>query len=755
MLARLKREAPYPALLAAAVLLLFWPAVLYPFWVLYPTFGEFSDIMVIHWPKARLLTEGLPGWTPLILSGMPLAANQLAMLFYPPAWLFLLFPTEPVFNGLFIFHLWLGGAGVYFLLRERFSLPANAALLGGLTFALNGKWLAHAAGGHVSMVGAVAWLAWVVVGMHGLLASAGRRRLGWALLTAGALAMQITTHTLLVIYSGYLLGAMLLWQHLAVAWPNFSGRRLAADIGWLAAAVGLAALLGAAQLLPLLELAGYSNRALGPAQAAEFSLSPAQLIAGLLLPSTRGGHELIIYLGLAPLLLAPLGVIRRNRWTWFYASVLAFALLFALGPNTPVHGLFYRFAPGFGWVRTPARIFLVAALATAVLVGFAAHWLAAPNDWPAKRWLTRGGVSAAALALLLGLGLAVTVEPVRRPALALAVFVPFTLTVILLRMRRTLTAPLGTALLGAAILLDLAGFDMGMLRFIPLAQALAPGRPAAEYLAAQPGLFRVYSPSYSLPMQTAAAYNLQLADGVEPVHLAIYDEFMARAGGYNTAEFSVTIPNFGREPVASALKNTRPNLALLGLLNVRYLVAAFPMAWDGLTPVTTVDGAYIYANQRALPRAWVAHATVLAQSDWRHQLETLPNLAETAVVNADLPQLNASLPPTEARVTRYTATAIELETEIAAPGWLVLSEIWYPGWQATVNGAPQPVEPVDGLLRGVYLPQPGAYKITLEYRPESLVWGYRLSAAGAGLVVLVVIALVGHRFKFLGRRFIR
>ena len=45
-------------------------------------------------------------------------------------------------------------------------------------------------------------------------------------------------------------------------------------------------------------------------------------------------------------------------------------------------------------------------------------------------------------------------------------------------------------------------------------------------------------------MQTAAAEGLYLADGVEPVHLASYDQYMARAGGYNNASFSVTIPNF-------------------------------------------------------------------------------------------------------------------------------------------------------------------------------------------------------------------
>ncbi|MBI1881177.1 MAG: hypothetical protein HYR94_23605, partial [Chloroflexi bacterium] len=237
---RAKLLPHWPALLLIpAVFSLFWPALLNPSSVLFPTFSPFSDVMVIHWPKAYLMAqswqagEGIPHWNPLILSGMPLAANQLAMLAYPPAWLFLFFPLESVFNWLFIFHFVGGGLGIYFLLRERYSLSSTAALLGGLTFALNGKWLAHAAGGHVSMVAAIGWIPWTVLGVQMWLRGAeetGRRGdgemgrnlrgyfttllpgSGWAILVAVSLAMQIVTHTLPVIYSVYLILAMLAWH---------------------------------------------------------------------------------------------------------------------------------------------------------------------------------------------------------------------------------------------------------------------------------------------------------------------------------------------------------------------------------------------------------------------------------------------------------------------------------------------------------------------------------------------------------------
>jgi hypothetical protein len=771
-----------------AVLSLFWPAILQPLHILHPTFSPFSDTMIIHWPKAQLMAqswqagEGLPYWTPLILSGMPLAANQLGMLFYPPAWLFLFLPVELTFNLLFVFHLWFGGLGILLLLREGYKLPLLAALLGGLTFALNGKVLAHAAGGHVSLIGAIGWLPWVLFGMAMLLkvsfrpapkpAGAERpetdrssralifRQMGWAMLVAVALAMQLVTHTLLLIYSVYLMLAMVVW-HFVLIVPGSDDRNLTvrdrrpatatSPITMLAAEAKrllvplvsipiLAGLLGAAQLLPLLELVPFSNRSLTLDQAAAYAVTPAQIAVGLLLPTGQAGHEFVIYLGLIPLLLAPFGLSRRSRWSWFYGGLFAFTIIFALGPSTPVHGLVYQFVPGFRWVRTPARIFFVGGTAMSVLVGFASARLVAV-EWSveAGKRFTLAALALGLCALILGVGLAFGLGQMSRAALALAFIIPAGLALIWLSVKRIISAQIAILLLGILLFLDLVSFDWSLMRFISPDEALRPGRTTAEFLTRQPDHFRVYSPSYSLPMQTAAAFQLHLADGVEPVHLASYDQFMARAGGYHDASFSVTIPNFADKPLDTALKETTPDLRLLGLLGVKYLAASFPMAWTGLNLIAEIDGTYIYTNAQVVPPARVVHQTVSASKDWLDQLESVPDLANVAIIEGG-PQLLASTSPaTPAQVTDFRADRIEIETEISEPGWLVVSEIWYPGWRATANGRSVAIERVNGLLRGVYLGQPDSYRIVMEYRPDSVIWGVRIALLTVGLMILTVI----------------
>jgi hypothetical protein len=360
------------------------------------------------------------------------------------------------------------------------------------------------------------------------------------------------------------------------------------------------------------------------------------------------------------------------------------------------------------------------------------------------------------LALLIGLGLAFgsgQSGPIIRAAMALAIFIPLGLMLILFRMQHLISGQLTLSLLGILLVGDLIWFDTSMLRFVPLETALSPGHAAAEYLAQKPGYFRVYSPSYSLPMQTAAAADLALADGVEPVHLAVYDQFMARAGGYHDAGFSVTIPHFGNGPLETSLKEVEPNLKLLGLLNVTYLVSAFPMAWPGLALETELAGTYIYRNEQALPRAWVVHQTIPTETDWLAQLEAMPEVAHIALVehqNTQPASQTLNVQPSTAAITHYSANRIEIETEIRQPGWLVLSEIWYSGWQATVNGAPQPVEKVNGFLRGLYLNQAGQYQIKMEYQPRSVTWGCWISSLTAGLLILTVV-LVSWRNRIASR----
>ena len=767
----LKEDARYIALLLLLSGLFFLPVVLHPAWLIYPSYSPFSDITVIHWPNAYLLKQTfreygqIPLWKPTVLSGAPLIGNQLTMLFYPLNFLFLVLPINATFNLLFILHFFLAGTGMYLFARQHLSAPAS--FLAALSFAFSGKVAAHVAGGHVSMMGALAWLPWAFLFTHLAIA---HRHLAWPLLAGMALALQITTHTQITVYTAYVLFFYALYKLLVVPPP---GERLASvrrAIPRLALISIVFALLGGIQILPLLELSGHSNRALSLAESSFASLSWLTLFVGLFLPQSRAGHEWTVYPGLFPAALALVGFLRRRgKGPLFFAGMALFCLFFSLGARTPLFTLAYYTLPGLRWLRTPGRAFFLLALALGMLAGYGFEALVG-EEWarPARRRLRTWGVGFTLPCFLLAVGLMALYGQISRATLGLALFPALGVAFLLVGASTRLSPARLGALAALILLLDLWTFDYTLLRFLPPEEAFADRREVAEYLTRCDAPekcvapYRTYSPSYSLPQHLAAAFDLEMADGAEPVHLRRYDEFMSLAGGYAHPDFSVTVPYFDEgEDIHTARRSARPNAALLGLLNVRYLAAEFPLQNPAFRLKKRIGSTYIYENEAFLPRAFIVPEVEVA-SDQEAVLKALPSLdvRRLALVEGEGARPLSgpgSFPPPfpsphrgeslgeEAKITFRSPNAITVEAELEREALLILSEIWYPGWEAYDNGNPTPIYRADYILRGVYL-GPGEHKLAFFYRPRSLQIGQWISALSlAGWLIALALSLRAMR----------
>jgi hypothetical protein len=740
-------------LILSAVFLL--PVLLHPDALIYPTYAAHSDLATIHWPKALLQAESIrdhrqwPLWTPRILSGMPLAANPLAMSFYPLSLLFLVLPVGLAFNLLWTFHFWLAGAGTYLWLRRAVNVSVPAATLGALAFAFTGKMAAHMAAGHVTVIGAAAWLPWALYFTD---QAVMRRSVPAALLASTAMALQATAHSQIFLYTVYLL---LAYGLVAVIAPHV-GRRYGDRVrgmGLLALAFVATGLLAAVQLLPLAEMAPYSNRALSGGEATAQALTPVRLLVGLLLPTGQGGHEPVIYLGLTPLLLLPFAWARRRQWrVIFYAGLTLFTLLFALGDATPLYPLL-RQLPGLDYTRTPARASFLSALAVATLVATSFDALVSDTwtDAIRRRWhLVVLGIAATGLAT--GVGLALVTGTVSRAIWGLALFPALGAGIISAAQRlashRLSVLAVG---LGALLLADLWSFDRTLWQSVPPEKAFAPGAKVAAWLAAQPGQFRVYSPGYTIEQQTAAEHSLELADGVEPVHLAAYDRYASVATGVPIEGFSVTVPPFPEgATLATAHRDAVPDLKLLGLLNVRYLIATFDIRGEELIERTRFGETRVFENTQAMPRAFVVGQV----EPVRDETEALTRLAALGLHQAALveggPPLTGGATFQEATVLRYSPNRIEVEVNLSAPGFLVLSEVWYPGWQGSDNSEPIQVYRANSLLRGVYLGQ-GVHRVAFNYQPLSVQVGGAVSGLSA-LALTIYLAWITVRARRLAPR---
>lgn len=229
-------------------------------------------------------------------------------------------------------------------------------------------------------------------------------------------------------------------------------------------------------------------------------------------------------------------------------------------------------------------------------------------------------------------------------------------------------------------------------------------------------------------------------------------------------------------PLLAASKiHELPHPAVLRLLGTQYLVA--PQHWQlnapGQAPfaervsvasgVVLPQGAALWWLNAPLPRAWIVHHVEalpvlktrhLADVDQRTRDVLFPpspnsnhrparDFLASAVVETDLsldlPQLEAPVRGEECRVVGYGLDRVQIEATLTAPGLVVLSDLFAPGWSATVetDGQPRsvPILRTNRVCRGVWLP-PGKHRIEMVYRPPRFYAGAWISGIGWAAVVI-------------------
>ncbi|MDZ4765744.1 MAG: hypothetical protein SGI73_14440 [Chloroflexota bacterium] len=310
------------------------------------------------------------------------------------------------------------------------------------------------------------------------------------------------------------------------------------------------ALIGAAALVIVLTLSVtysllawspyLSRAALSPVESGVFSLELPMLL-GLLVPAGRN-VELLTYVGLAVLALAIIGVLSAPRRHAFWVTVIAVSVWYALGLNGALWTILVEIFPPLLWFRVPSRAWLIIALVAPLLAAYGLDAL-----------LSRKNVPKALGYLSIGV---VCVE----------------------------------LLFTARGWIEWRGRDA----WLPDSQV-----QLAETLIAD-GARRVYSPTYSLEQQTAAAYGLEIFGGVDPFQLQVAVDAIQQGGGIDFDGYSVVQPPLvgieGDDP-ATANRSVQPDPVLLGQWGVTHVVSAYPISVPQLEQIDAPDDVYLYTNR--------------------------------------------------------------------------------------------------------------------------------------------------------------
>lgn len=675
-----------------------------------PRFSDFSDLTISHLPSAMFImntirAEGyIPFWSSQLMGGFPVSADPLAGLWYPPGWIGILIPAPYGFNLAAGLHLLWAGLGITaFLIRIGLKRPA--AVFGGIAFTAMPKLLAHLAAGHISMVYSLAWFPWLLLAEE--LRTSSRVNLLNHLIPGCILGVITLADPRSLVYAGLLYFFYWLWKSVITRNGQRSIKTLAAGaggfLGRTAFGLGIAAVL----LLPLIQFNSLSTRAdLTLDDQLVYSL-PLHKLINFFIPEFGGYAEWITYSGAAVIFLFFLVVatpaLRRRAAGWLILFVLA--VILAFGSNL---GFLARIVelPGANMLRVPARMMFLAGLSAAVVASHGVNALLDGYQRPKFDpifWM----VAAAAFFIVMIIASLIMNIPVGVNQIWGCAGLVVAVILIGLAERGKLSTRLVAAAFPVFLLADLVGVNLQSVQFRPAAQVLTEGEEIAALLREDKSIYRVYSPSYALSQLASAQAEIEMASAVHPLQLKEFATKLNDAGGLEIQGYSVTLPPLNDEDPSESNRGRIIDAGLLGSMNVKYILANYPIDNVALDEVWQNGDVWVYQNSLWQPRA------VLAGSG--------SNAGEIVV------EKNA---PGRVRILAD------------GPGILVWKEAYYPGWQARIDGEKADIIRVANLWLGVDLPA-GRHQVEFNYQPGLQYLGLAISVAG--WVVLFLSGWVRQR----------
>ncbi len=722
--------------------------------------GDFGDqfYAFAQYKASRLQAGQLPLWSPYANAGHPFVADVQAAVFYPLGLLTVLLTSRATvlpYQALeieAIAHFFLVAVFTYLFVRR-----LTASRMGGLTaavvFTFSG-YLTSYPPLQLAVLEVQTWLPLILlcldVAVTRMVEGCGGRALGWT--AAAGLTLGVSTlaghpqASLFVAYGTTAFFAFRLFAPRLVAQP---APPIARRIGLVVLFLGLGLAVAAAQVLPSLEYMRLSTRAGGSFEEMSSGFLPYDLIQ-VILPAV-GVPFPTLYVGVLPLGLAIAAAVRYlamrkssgqagDSWrqdpaalsVMFWTASGVVALLLSFGRHLPVYQVFYLLAPGWRLFRHQERAIIWAVLAVAVLAGYGVAWVAslrrssqAKDVTGQDQHLTRRLIQGYGIAALAALALsAVFFAGYQWGRDQLWGFTSATLFLAGMLALAALAVRSGRpALVLGVIVLDLFTISpanhSGPFKTTPF-----PPNPLLEPAQTDSQPYRIANEAV-LPGNYGVPYRLEEIGGASPLRLASLDTLMQRVGPARTWE----------------------------LLNVKYVLSGR----DGLDvpaePVHTEqdangDGVTLYQLANPMPRAWLAGHVVVepdAERQWQRLADPAfdPRREVVLAQPVDLPVSGEVVDcGGEIAWLARLPERLSLAVRTQQPCVLVLSELDYPGWRVTVDGAGAPLLRANGLLRAVALPA-GSHQIELDFRPATVRWGLAITLGA--LAVALVLMVWGRR----------
>jgi hypothetical protein len=188
-------------------------------------------------------------------------------------------------------------------------------------------------------------------------------------------------------------------------------------------------------------------------------------------------------------------------------------------------------------------------------------------------------------------------------------------------------------------------------------------------------------------------------------------------------------------------------------LGVRYVLGSkeIVLDWEKFTLANERDPQVnVYRNEAALPRAFVVHRAIVVEDQedaWAHIHQPEFDPASTVVVEGGQPLDEQTDAASRVQITHYGPDTVALDVDAVADGYLFLSDPFYPGWRAEIDGGPATLLRANFAFRAIALPA-GSHQVTMDFEPGTWAVGLGVSLlTGLAIVILAGVALALHLRK--------
>lgn len=645
--------------------------------------GDLQD-QFYYWKsfyKENLLKGVVPFWNPYIFSGTPFLAHPSTAAFYPLNIIFLVFPINNAFSIYLYIHFVIAGITMYWFGRSIWD--RITALSGAFIYSLSGMLAARVLAGHIDIISTLVWIPFVFGAIQKAIENPKRKNI---LLAVLALTIQILAGYQFVVILTLILCFFQLMSfvlnHIMTNKKNIR-KNLFAFILIVITSFGIASI----QWLPTYEFVQNSIRknglpydltTWGSYQLDTFRMYINPTIFGSPLPEKYSYNgpgpnfmELSYFIGIIPMvfILLLLGMQiknlikhkKLNPTIWMYVMSLTFFALMSLGKNFFLHKFLYDLLPPFRLFRFPAQYLLISVFILAVL---ASYFISQVKQ--------------------------------KIPHIIICILIIFELFIYSKPFFRLTKLPIEGF---NQQLITSLGQDLELYRFTPDYSVISNVRK-------------------SIDNETPSMYRIFSTGGYNPIVLSDYYQFIALSNDSKKDEmnyFNVETPP--------------PDLykSAINFLNSKYIL--IDQNWNTLykgnsqqyVMTAQYQGFKVFENKNVLPRFFLVPGIDVknTQKEIENSVKNNFDYSNQILVNnyENLKKSNCSgVFSGKVTVSSYELNTITLQTTSNCDGFLSSSEVYYPGWNATIDGKPILLMKSNLAFRGLEIPS-GNHTVIMYYQP--------------------------------------